>query len=94
MIVQLTLSVSVFPDKLLGASLWASESEDRDFRDEVWSSTVIDTEDQKNIQVRIDLPESGFRAFYIDLKYPDPNGGEYTKSTRMFVTDNTEILHN
>jgi len=25
------------------------------------------------------------------LKYKDPNGGEYTQSTRMFVADNKEL---
>jgi hypothetical protein len=40
------------------------------------------------------FPESGFRAFYLDLIYRDPNGGEYTESTRMFVADKDELkLH-
>jgi len=89
---QLTLSVETSPDQLQGALLWAADSEDRDFRDEVWNSLSIDDQIQKNVEVQLELPESGFRAFYLDLRYSDPNGGEYTKSTRMFVADSTKLL--
>ena len=86
----ITLSVESSPDKLLGAQLWSSDSQDRDFRDEVWSSLEVDKQDQ--IEVVVDIPESGFRAFYLDLVYSDPMGGAYTKSTRMFVSDSTGVL--
>ena len=88
----LTLSVEASPEELLGASLWTANSEDRDFRNETWSSININAADPKNIEIRVDLPESGFRAFYADLIYSDPAGGEYTKSTRMFVTDENMFL--
>ena len=89
----LTLSVETSPDQLQGAYLWSTESEDRDFRDEEWTSLSIDEQQlQKNIEVQVDFPESGYRAFYLDLEYSDPNGGMYTKSTRMFVTDAEKLL--
>ncbi len=88
----LTLSVETSPDQLQGAYLWSTESEDRDFRDEEWTSLSIDEPLQKNIEVQVDFPESGYRAFYLDLEYSDPNGGVYTKSTRMFVTDTEKLL--
>jgi PhoPQ-activated pathogenicity-related protein len=89
---QSSLSVETSPDELLGALLWTAESDDRDFRDEAWSSTNLDAANQKNIEVTVDHPESGYRAFYLDLRYSDPNGGEYTKSTRVFVADEN-MLH-
>jgi PhoPQ-activated pathogenicity-related protein len=88
----LTLSVETSPDQLQGAYLWSTDSEDRDFRDEEWTSLSIDEPLQKNIEVQVDFPESGYRAFYLDLEYSDPLGGAYTKSTRMFVTDGTGVL--
>ncbi len=90
----ITLSAETTPDKLLGALLWSSDSEDRDFRDEVWSSTEVEDQDQKDIEIAVDIPESGYRAFYLDLRYSGPMGGEYTKSTRMFVSDGTGVLDN
>ncbi len=30
----------------------------------------------------------------MDLQYSDAIGGDYTKSTRMFVTDGTGVLEN
>jgi PhoPQ-activated pathogenicity-related protein len=91
---RITLSVETSPDKLQGARLWSTDSEDRDFRDEVWSSMEVENQNQKDIEVKIDIPESGFRAFYLDLVYSDPMVGAYTKSTRMFVTDGTGVLEN
>jgi PhoPQ-activated pathogenicity-related protein len=89
---RLGLSVETSPEELLGALLWTTDSDDRDFRDEAWSSQDLDAADQKNIEVLVDFPESGYRAFYLDLIYDDPNGGEYTKSTRMFVTNDSILL--
>ena len=91
---QMALSVEASPDELLGAYLWSADSKDRDFRDEVFSSIDLNTEHQKNIEAIVDFPESGFRAFYLDLKYSNPNGGEYTKSTRMYVADKEELFEN
>ena len=91
---QMSLSVEASPDELLGAYLWSSDSEDRDFRDEVFSSIDLNTVNQKDVKAVVDFPESGFRAFYIDLKYSNPNGGEYTKSTRMYVADKEELFEN
>ncbi len=88
----LLLSVETSPDLLQGARLWSADSEDRDFRDEMWNSQTYADPLQKELEVRVELPESGFRAFYLDLSYPDPNGGEYTQSTRMFVSDASKLL--
>jgi PhoPQ-activated pathogenicity-related protein len=86
------LSVETTPKELLGALLWTADSEDRDFRDETWNSEDLDTANQNDVEVFVDFPASGYRAFYLDLIYSDPNGGEYTKSTRMFVTNDSILL--
>jgi hypothetical protein len=36
--------------------------------------------------------KKGYQAFYMDLKYKDPNGGTYTVSTRIFTTDTNNVL--
>jgi len=46
------------------------------------------------IKVDIAHPESGFKAFYLELIYPDPMEGTYSKSTRMFVSDIDELFLN
>jgi len=88
----ITLSVKTSGDKLQGARVWSADSEDRDFRDEIWNSVDVKYQDQKEIEIEVEIPESGFTAFYLDLEYPDPMGGVYTKSTRMFVSDSTGVL--
>ncbi len=89
----LNLSVETSPEELLDAALWTADSDDRDFRDENWSSEDLDATNQKIVKVLVNFPESGYRAFYLDLIYSDPNGGEYTKSTRMFVANDSILLN-
>ncbi len=80
------------PEKLVDAIVWSADSEDRDFRDEEWVGKSLNAKNQEKIEVEINYPEAGYKAFYVDLKYVDPNGDEYTKSTRMFVADEKGIL--
>lgn len=87
-----TLSVKSSSDDLLNARIWSADSEDRDFRDEEWSAENISTQKDKDIKHTMEFPEKGFKAFYIDLEFADSNGGEYTKSTRMYVVDSDEVL--
>ena len=87
------LDVKTSPDILVDALLWSAVSEeDRDFRNEKWTSESLNAKGKADIKTTIDLPKKGYKAFYIDLKYLDPNGNEYTVSTRMFVTDTKQIL--
>ena len=87
-----TLTVKTTSDELENAYIWSADSTDRDFRDEKWTSKLIDAKDHDHILQQIKFPKSGYKAFYIDLEYADPNGGKYTKSTRMYVADDDEIL--
>jgi PhoPQ-activated pathogenicity-related protein len=88
------LHVTATQDVLVDAILWSTDSEDTDFRDEKWSGKSLRLKKEKPavIQATQPFPETGYRAFYLDLKYEDPNGGEYTKSTRMFVADEDEVF--
>ncbi len=87
-----TLALKSSPDELLNAYLWSADSDDRDFRDEEWTSVSLDAKNKAEIDYKVDFPENGFRAFYIDLEYSDPNGGKYTKSSRMYVVNSDEVL--
>ena len=87
-----TLQVEGSENAVRAAYLWTADSGDRDFRDEVWSSSDLDAPDNTSVSATVEFPESGFRAFYIDLEYKDLNGRSYTISTRVFVTDDDELL--
>ncbi len=87
-----TLSVESDSKDLKTGYLWSADSEDRDFRDETWTSTKVNTKTGKAAVEKIPFPKKGFKAFYMDLEYADPNGGTYTKSTRMYVADDDEVL--
>ncbi len=90
---KVTIKVNSTADKLVDAYLWsATSAPDRDFRDEKWTSVSLNAKCKAEITTTVDYPKEGYKAFYIDLKYLDPNGNEYTISTRMFVTDTHHIL--
>jgi PhoPQ-activated pathogenicity-related protein len=89
----ITVKIKASQDVLTGVSLWSADSDDTDFRDNKWTSKEIVIKKKSNtVTVAPTYPATGFRAFYVDLKYKDPNGGEYTESTRMFLADQDEVF--
>jgi PhoPQ-activated pathogenicity-related protein len=89
----ITLKVKASPDILVDAILWSTNSTDTDFRDEKWEGKSLNLKKKTPVITSTQpYPASGYRAFYLDLKYKDANGGEYTESTRMYVADNDEVF--
>ncbi|MEO8415551.1 MAG: PhoPQ-activated protein PqaA family protein [Ginsengibacter sp.] len=88
--VQLTVETS--KDRLIGAKVWYADSDDKDFRNELWLSRDLHISHQDTIKTSEPFPSKGYRAFYLDLKYQDANGGAYTISTRAFMVDGNKIL--
>jgi PhoPQ-activated pathogenicity-related protein len=86
------LKINASEERLKGILLWTSESEDRDFRDNVFSNRVVEADFNEQITVTLNYPETGYKAFYIDLLYPDTSGDLYSKSTRVFVADQNTVL--
>jgi PhoPQ-activated pathogenicity-related protein len=89
----ITLKVKASPDVLVDAILWSTNSTDTDFRNDKWEGKSLDLKKKSTVITSVQaFPPSGYRAFYLDLKYKDPSGGEYSKSTRMYVADNDEVF--
>jgi len=88
----ITLKISATPELLVDAIVWSAESQNQDFRDDKWSGSNLNAANKAEILVEIKYPETGFKAFYVDLKYKAPFGEDYTQSTRMFVTNESKLL--
>jgi PhoPQ-activated pathogenicity-related protein len=84
--------LSSISSDLSGAFVWSASSDDRDFRDEEWTSNPIDISDPNRISLDMNYPQTGFHAFYVDLQFIGPLGNPYTLSTRMFVCNPDGIL--
>ncbi|HWQ93264.1 MAG TPA: PhoPQ-activated protein PqaA family protein [Clostridia bacterium] len=65
--------------------IWTASSEDRDFRDEKWSSSELGTKGGKAAQATIRPPREGFRAYFIEAELAAPTGGTYRLSTEARV---------
>lgn len=90
--VNLTLKAT--SDKLEDVTVWSANSTDMVFQDERWVGKSLGIRNKADISLVETYPVTGYRAFYVDLKYKAPTGGTYTESTRMFVTDNDELFLN
>jgi PhoPQ-activated pathogenicity-related protein len=88
------LSIKTTSDKLEDVTVWSANSTDQIFQDEKWEGKSLGIKNKGTVSVSEAYPASGYRAFYIDLKYKAPTGGTYTESTRMFLTDNDELFLN
>jgi PhoPQ-activated pathogenicity-related protein len=91
---NIRLKVLAKPERLLKAVLWTTSSESRDFRKSTWaqSELSLNPKNKSAIEVKLKYPKTGFSAFYIDLIYCDPNGEEFSVSTRTYTTDTKQIL--
>lgn len=78
-------------DNLVRANFWHALSLDRDFRDEIFNFAEIQPVTFKNIDVVVKYPETGFKAFYVELVYRADPVGEYSVTTRMFVTGEKDL---
>jgi PhoPQ-activated pathogenicity-related protein len=88
--VSLTLKAS--GDRLEDVVLWQARSDDRDFRNEKWTSRSLGIAGKARISLEQPLPEKGYAAFYCDLRYRDPSGNPYQVSTRVFLTDTVRLF--
>jgi len=86
-----TLKIKTTPRLLVDAILWSADSKDQDFRDEKWSDKSLNAANKAEIKVDVKYPESGFKAFYVDLKYKATYGDDFTQSTRMFVSTDKKL---
>ncbi|MBW7893204.1 MAG: PhoPQ-activated pathogenicity-like protein PqaA type, partial [Chitinophagaceae bacterium] len=86
------VKIKATKDELLDVIVWHADSQDRDFRNDQWTSNDTRISGKKKIKITEALPQSGYRAFYVDLKYKDVHGNPYTVSTRVFMTDTRTIL--
>ena len=86
------ITVDASKDILLDATLWYADSDDKDFRNELWKSKDLNISNKARIKTTEKFPAKGYRAYYLDLKYKDANGGDYTVSTRAFMVDENKIL--
>lgn len=85
------LTIKASPD-VVKATLWSCDSPDQDFRNDTFRKQDFTVNDPSKIIIGIPYPKSGYKAFYIELTYPDPFGGAYSKTTRMFVADDDELF--
>ncbi len=86
------VAIKATADKLVDVIIWTANSTDLDFRNDNWESKSLKIKNTNEVIALEDFPSIGYRAFYVNVKYKDANGGEYMESTRVFMTDTKKIL--
>jgi PhoPQ-activated pathogenicity-related protein len=89
---KIIVNITADESRLLDAIVWSATSPDREFRDKTWSSVSLGKSAVSNFTYEVAYPASGYLAFYIDLKYKAPFGGDFTQSTRMFLVGSTGLF--
>lgn len=88
----LKLKIEATKSNLVDVVIWSADSPDKDFRNDKWVSKSLGIQHQGTVKLSLEFPASGYRAFYVNLKYQYENGTEYTESTRVFMTDDNKVL--
>ena len=86
------IAIKATGDKLIDVIVWHADSPDLDFRNDKWESRRLGISGKSKFNVAEAYPATGYRAFYVDLKYKDAKGIPYTESTRVFMTDDKKLL--
>jgi len=89
---KITVTVKTTADLLVDAAIYSTSSPNQEFRDKKWGSVGLDAEKKPVVLVEVDYPSSGYKAFYVELTYKAPFGGNFTQCTRMFVTSDKKVL--
>ena len=89
---KIRVKINATTDLLEDADMWSATSPDREFRDKTWNSVNLGKSNVSEFIHEVALPQTGFLAFYIDLKYKAPVGGSFTQSTRMFLLNSAGLL--
>ena len=67
--------------------LWTAHSDDRDFRDEKWTSQDLEMKPgSTQAAAAVAVPEKGFTAFMAEVELTSPTGDAYKLSTQIQVT--------
>jgi len=81
---ELDLSVS---EPIKEARLWTADSEDRDFRNDKWTSREIKPKGgNRSLSAVVETPTAGYRAYLAEVVLTSPSGKEYKLSTEARVT--------
>lgn len=84
-------NLNIESENLLEAHLWETTSMDKDFRNNLWLNRKLKINDPSAIKFTKSYPKKGHQAFYVELKYKDPNGDIYSVCSRIFVSDTEKI---
>lgn len=90
---KVNLALKILPDKLQGIKVWEASSKDADLRNNVWlfsQKNYVGNEAQ--LHYSFDFPSAGYKAFFVELLYPDPTGSTYGQSSRIFVMDSLGLV--
>ncbi|WP_339864481.1 PhoPQ-activated protein PqaA family protein [uncultured Algoriphagus sp.] len=86
---MLNLELKATGQEPVKIELWEAESvEDKDFRDEEWSSKKL----KFGASNLVSLPSEGQKAFYIAYYFKSPTGKEFYVTSRMYRADTSGLV--
>ena len=89
---KIKVNINATAELLEDATVWSAVSPDREFRDKTWTNISLGKSGVSDFEYEVSNPKEGYLAFYIDLRYKAPFGGDFTESTRMFLLGTNGLL--
>lgn len=90
---KITLDVKYETHGLKEVALWQTTAPTRDLRKGVWTSTNVALSKNKDkVDINIDHPKQGYKAFFVELKYESPFGKTYSVCTSAYVADARQVF--
>lgn len=66
--------------------LWTAHSRDRDFRNDTWTSKLLESgSDKKHVRAQIEKPADGYQAYLVEAELLSASGAPYKLSTEARV---------
>jgi PhoPQ-activated pathogenicity-related protein len=67
--------------------LWTANSIDRDFRDDKWTSSELESKNNGTaVSAKVETPKTGYRAYMVEAEMTTAKGSNYRLSTEARVT--------
>ena len=71
--------------KPVEVNLWSARSPVRDFRQATWDKVAIAPDSEGDYQKSVEIPETGYIAFYGELVHPSLSGQDYSLCTTVRI---------
>ena len=90
---KMSIHAKVQTEDLIDIHIWYADSQSKDFRQSTFHKKSLTIPLKNEMQIDVDYPSTGFRAFYVAFEYKHPTSGKtYNLCSRMYVASTEQLF--